>query len=65
VTVADNLPGGVDLISATGPAGSCAAQGEKVTCAIGTLDPVGVAAGRARLRPPARRLLTLEGVCLN
>jgi uncharacterized repeat protein (TIGR01451 family) len=42
VTVTDNLPRGVDLVSATGPAGSCAVQGEKVTCAIGALNPVGV-----------------------
>lgn len=42
VTVTDNLPRGVDLVSATGPAGPCPAQGGKVTCAIGSLDPVGV-----------------------
>jgi uncharacterized repeat protein (TIGR01451 family) len=42
VTVTDNLPRGVDLVSATGPAGACAAQGGKVTCAIGSLNPVGV-----------------------
>jgi uncharacterized repeat protein (TIGR01451 family) len=42
VTVTDNLPGGVDLVSATGPAGPCAAQAGKVTCAIGSLNPVGV-----------------------
>jgi uncharacterized repeat protein (TIGR01451 family) len=42
VTVTDNLPGGVDLVSATGPAGPCAAQGDKVTCAVGALNPVGV-----------------------
>lgn len=45
VTVTDNLPKGVDLVSATGPAGSCAAQGGKVTCAIGSLNPVGVSYG--------------------
>jgi uncharacterized repeat protein (TIGR01451 family) len=32
VTVTGNLPGGVDLVSATGPAGNCAVQGSKVTC---------------------------------
>jgi uncharacterized repeat protein (TIGR01451 family) len=42
VTVTDNLPRGVDLVSATGPAGPCAAQGDKVSCAIGSLNPVGV-----------------------
>ncbi|MDQ2630428.1 MAG: hypothetical protein M3Y75_05570 [Actinomycetota bacterium] len=47
VTVTDNLPRGVDLVSATGPAGNCAVQGEKVTCAIGSLNPVGVNYGGA------------------
>ncbi len=42
VTVTDNLPRGVDLVSATGPAGPCTAQGERVTCGIGSLNPVGV-----------------------
>ena len=42
VTVTDNLPRGVDLVSATGPAGNCAVQGGKVTCAVGSLNPVGV-----------------------
>ncbi|HEU5106870.1 MAG TPA: hypothetical protein VFU11_13650 [Solirubrobacterales bacterium] len=42
VTVTDNLPRGVDLVSATGPSGNCAAQGGKVTCAFGALKPVGV-----------------------
>ena len=42
VTVTDNLPKGVDLVSASGPSGNCAAQGGKVTCAIGSLNPVGV-----------------------
>jgi uncharacterized repeat protein (TIGR01451 family) len=47
VTVSDNLPNGVDLVSATGPAGACAAQGRKLTCAIGTLAPIGVNYGGA------------------
>ncbi|HXQ89084.1 MAG TPA: hypothetical protein VN733_05530 [Solirubrobacterales bacterium] len=47
VTVTDNLPKGVDLVSASGPAGSCAVQGGKVTCAIGSLNPVGVNYGGA------------------
>jgi uncharacterized repeat protein (TIGR01451 family) len=42
VIVSDNLPNGVDLVSATGPSGACAAQGTKLTCPIGTLAPVGV-----------------------
>ncbi|HKO38759.1 MAG TPA: hypothetical protein VJU14_10365, partial [Solirubrobacterales bacterium] len=42
VTVTDNLPKGVDLVSATGPGGNCAVQGGKVTCAIGSLNPIGV-----------------------
>jgi uncharacterized repeat protein (TIGR01451 family) len=42
VTVTDNLPRGVDLVSATGPSGNCAVQGSKVTCPIGSLNPVGV-----------------------
>jgi uncharacterized repeat protein (TIGR01451 family) len=47
VTVTDNLPRGVTLVSATGPAGACAVQGGKVTCAIGSLNPVGVNYGGA------------------
>jgi uncharacterized repeat protein (TIGR01451 family) len=42
VTVTDNLPRGVDLVSATGPSGACAVQGGKVTCPVGSLNPVGV-----------------------
>lgn len=42
VTVTDNLPKGVDLVSSSGPSGACAAQGSKLTCAIGSLNPVGV-----------------------
>jgi uncharacterized repeat protein (TIGR01451 family) len=42
VTVTDSLPKGVDLVSASGPAGACAARGGKVTCTIGALAPVGV-----------------------
>jgi len=47
VTVTDNLPRSVDLVSASGPSGSCAAQGGKVTCAIGSLNPTGVNYGGA------------------
>lgn len=47
VTVTDNLPKGVDLVSAAGPAGPCAVQGGKVTCPVGSLDPVGVDYGGA------------------
>ena len=47
VTVTDNLPKGVDVISASGPSGACAVQGGKVTCAIGSLNPIGVNYGGA------------------
>ncbi len=47
VTVTDNLPRGVDLVSATGPSGSCTVQGGKVTCPVGSLNPVGVNYGGA------------------
>lgn len=49
VTVTDNLPKGVDLVSAAGPSGNCAVQGGKVTCPIGSLDPVGVNYGGAQV----------------
>jgi uncharacterized repeat protein (TIGR01451 family) len=42
VTVTDSLPRGVDLVSAVGPAGPCALQGGKLTCAVGSLAPLGV-----------------------
>jgi uncharacterized repeat protein (TIGR01451 family) len=42
VTVTDNLPKGVDLVSASSPSGACAVQRGKLTCAIGDLAPVGV-----------------------
>ena len=42
VVVSDNLPSSVDLVSATGPSGACAVQGQKLTCAIGALAPIGV-----------------------
>jgi len=42
VTVADDLPKGVDLVSATGPSGACSAHGGKLACPIGALSPVGV-----------------------
>lgn len=47
VTVTDDLPKGVDLVSATGPSGACAAQKGKVTCAVGSLQPSGVNYGGA------------------
>jgi uncharacterized repeat protein (TIGR01451 family) len=47
VTVTDNLPAGVDLVSATGPSGSCAVQGGKITCPVGSLNPTGVNYGGA------------------
>jgi uncharacterized repeat protein (TIGR01451 family) len=45
VTVTDNLPNGVDPVSATGPSGACAVMGRKITCNIGPLAPVGVSYG--------------------
>jgi len=42
VTVTDNLPKGIDLVSTEGPSGPCAVEGSKLTCAIGALAPVGV-----------------------
>lgn len=42
VTVTDNLPKGVDLVSASGPSGACAAKGGKLTCTIGALAPLGI-----------------------
>jgi uncharacterized repeat protein (TIGR01451 family) len=42
VTVTDDLPNGVDLVSAAGPLGACAVQGKKLTCSIGALAPIGV-----------------------
>lgn len=41
VTVVDNLPKEVDLVSATAPGGQCATQGRKVTCTV----PVSVRTG--------------------
>ena len=38
VTVTDPLPKGVDYASATTTSGSCALQGQRVVCAIGTLE---------------------------
>lgn len=49
VTVSDNLPKGVDLVSAAGPSGGCPVQGGKVTCAIGSLNPVGVKYGGSQV----------------
>jgi uncharacterized repeat protein (TIGR01451 family) len=49
VTVSDNLPNGVDLVSATGPSGACAAQGRKLACPIGALSPVGINYGGSQV----------------
>ncbi len=49
MTVTDNLPKGVDFVSATGPSGACAVQGGKVTCGLGSLAPVGVNYGGAQV----------------
>lgn len=45
VTLTDNLPNGVDLVSAAGPAGACAVQGRKLTCPVGALAPTGASYG--------------------
>jgi len=42
VTVTDNLPKTVDLVSASGPGGPCVQQGQNLRCPIGALAPVGV-----------------------
>lgn len=47
VTVTDNLPRTVDLVSAAGPSGACAVQGGKITCPIGSVKPIGVNYGGA------------------
>lgn len=47
VTVTDNLPKIVDVVSASGPGGACMVQGGKVTCPLGSLNPVGVQYGGA------------------
>lgn len=39
VTVADGLPGGVSYVSANPTQGACAAEGQTVSCALGTLAP--------------------------
>lgn len=40
VTVTDQLPRNVDLVSATASVGQCAAKGRKVTCSLGTIPAV-------------------------
>jgi uncharacterized repeat protein (TIGR01451 family) len=50
VTVTDNLPNGVDLVSASGPSGACAVAGGKLTCSIGALAPIGVNYGGSPAR---------------
>jgi uncharacterized repeat protein (TIGR01451 family) len=42
VTVGDSLPKGVDFVSATTSAGTCAQQNRKVTCALGSIPFGGV-----------------------
>lgn len=49
VTVTDDLPKNVDLVSASASSGSCSTQGGKVTCAIGSLNPVGVKYGGSQV----------------
>lgn len=38
VTVTDQLPKGVDFVSATSTVGTCAPQGQRIVCSIGTLE---------------------------
>lgn len=47
VTVTDNLPKGVDFVSATPSSGKCARKGPKVTCDLGSVATInyGVASG--------------------
>jgi len=47
VTVTDNLPKSVHLVSTAGPSAACTAQGGKVTCVVGALNPTGVNYGGA------------------
>ncbi|HZO05855.1 MAG TPA: hypothetical protein VFB52_05670 [Solirubrobacterales bacterium] len=42
VIVTDNLPKTVNLVSASGPGGTCVQQGQNLRCPIGALAPVGV-----------------------
>lgn len=42
VRVTDRLPNGVELVSASGPAGSCSVNGPTLVCPIGSLAPTGV-----------------------
>jgi uncharacterized repeat protein (TIGR01451 family) len=49
VTVFDNLPKNVDFVSASGPSGACPLQGGKVTCGVGSLNPVGVKYGGSQV----------------
>lgn len=48
VTVTDQLPQGVDLVSATAAGGQCASKGRKVTCELGTIPVVTGAYATAR-----------------
>jgi uncharacterized repeat protein (TIGR01451 family) len=58
VTVTDQLPKGVDFVSATASVGKCARQGRKVTCALGQLGvpAVNYAAPTVTLSVIPRRL---------
>ena len=47
VVVTDPLPKGADYVSATSTAGSCAVQGQRVVCTIGTLETGAAAKVRA------------------
>lgn len=49
VNVTDDLPNGVDLVSASGPLGACAVRGRKLTCPIGALAPIGLNYGGSQV----------------
>jgi uncharacterized repeat protein (TIGR01451 family) len=48
VTVTDQLPKGVDLVSATANGGQCASKGRKVTCDLGGIPAATIAYATAR-----------------
>jgi uncharacterized repeat protein (TIGR01451 family) len=59
VTVVDRLPSSVDLISATSSAGSCAEQGNRVTCQLGDLAAKAAAATvTIQVRPTKARTIS-------
>jgi uncharacterized repeat protein (TIGR01451 family) len=53
VTLVDDLPAGVTLVSAAASQGTCTAAGLRVSCALGTLAPGATAAATLVIRPGA------------